>query len=193
MISRASFHKGAIITRVQAGSEDARPFEQENNRFIFAISHTVRLRDSLLAPDGVTKLDLLDGFAFGPTGGNAKHSIRVQSGIFVYGISAQLSGTWNSGSFVRQNAISTQASAGDLRFSDYLLINFGMTVDLGDRFSWARKSPFLRKSRLTFAITNLLDSDVIVKDRSQLVPTAYQTDYLDPIGRTVMLGIRAKF
>lgn len=185
--------KGAIITRVQAGSEDAKPFEQANNRVFFTIAHTVRLRDTLLAPDGITKLDLLDGFAVGSRGGNARHSIHLQSGIFLYGIGAQLSATWNSGSFLRENATSTQASVNDLRFSDYLLINFGVNVDLGDKFSWARKSPFLRKARLSFAITNLLDHDVLVKDRLALVPAAYQPDYLDPIGRTVMLAIRARF
>lgn len=185
--------KGAIITRVQAGSEAARPFEQAHNRLVVTLTHTIRLRDTLLAPDGITRLDLLNGFAVGPRGGNARHRIQLQSGISVSGLNANFSASWNSGSFVRENAISPQASVNDLRFSDYLLVDFGVNVDLGDKFSWAQKSPFLRKTRLSFAVANLLDSNVLVRNQLSLVPTAYQPDYLDPLGRTVTLGIRTKF
>ncbi len=185
--------KGAIITRVQAGSEAARPFEQTHNRLVVTLTHTIRLRDTLLAPDGITRLDLLNGFAVGPRGGNARHSIRLQSGISVSGLNANFSASWNSGSFVRENAISPQASVNDLRFSDYLLVDFGVNVDLGDKFSWAQKSPFLRKTRLSFAVANLLDSNVLVTNQLSLVPTAYQPDYLDPLGRTVTVGIRTRF
>jgi outer membrane receptor protein involved in Fe transport len=47
--------------------------------------------------------------------------------------------------------------------------------------------------RITFNVNNLLDQRVKVRDNAGLTPLSYQPGYVDPVGRTVRIGIRKLF
>jgi hypothetical protein len=65
-------------------------------------------------------------------------------------------------------------------------------VNLGDRFEWARKVAFLKRARVSLSIANIFDSKRRVKDGSGLTPYNYQLDYLDPVGRSLTLQVKAR-
>src|SRR3712207_6848631 len=48
----------------------------------------------------------------------------------------------------------------------------------------------LFRSRIFVNVQNLFDTRLQVRDETGAVPLSYQPDYLDPLGRTVRIGIR---
>ena len=65
--------------------------------------------------------------------------------------------------------------------------------DLGQQRSLVRKHPWLRGTRISLAIDNLLDSRLQVRDEAGLTPTSFQPGLLDPLGRSVRLSVRKLF
>jgi hypothetical protein len=53
--------------------------------------------------------------------------------------------------------------------------------------------PFLKGSRLSFVVDNVLDSRQRVTDAGGAVPMSYQPDYLDPRGRYWGIDFRKVF
>ena len=186
------YPKGTIIQRVEAGSPEAREGEQANNRFVVSLGQSIRLRELLTAPDGITKLDVLDGFAVGASAGSPRNSLNLQSGFNLRGVGAQLSANWDSGGSLRQISTSVLPSPNDLRFSPLLLVDVSAYVNLGDRFEWARKVPFFKRARIALLITNIFDGERRVIDGSGQTPYNYQSGYLDPVGRSISLQLRSR-
>jgi uncharacterized membrane protein YgcG len=159
-------------------------------RLQLALYHTLRLEDSILIRDGLPELDLLEGAALGSRGGRPRHELELQAGIFRRGMGARLEGTWQSGTFVRGGEGSARQ---DLTFSDVTTLNLRLFADLGQQRSMVERWPWLRGSRVTLAVNNLLDSRPEVRDETGLTPISYQPDRLDPLGRTVRLTFRKLF
>jgi hypothetical protein len=188
----SQYPKGTIIQHVEAGSPEAREAEQANNRFVVSLGQTIRLREFLNAPDGISRLNLLDGFAVSSSGSNPRYSFNLQSGFNFRGVGAQLFANWDSGGSLRERSTSVLPSPNDLRFSPVLLVDMSAYVNLGDRFEWARKVAFLKRARVSLSIANIFDSKRRVKDGSGLTPYNYQLDYLDPVGRSLTLQVKAR-
>jgi hypothetical protein len=162
-------------------------------RLQLGLFHTYHLENEILIRPGVPVLDLLDGSAVGSRGGQPRHEVEVQAGIFRNGLGARLTANWQSETFVRGQPDPAGGSAGDLFFSDFATVNLRVFADLGARRDWVREVPFLRGTRVTLAIDNLFDSRLQVRDASGATPLSYQPDYLDPLGRSVRITLRKLF
>ena len=150
-------------------------------RFNLSVYHTWRLQDEIVIRDGLPVIDLLDGGATGSRGGSPRHEIQAQGGVFKNGMGAFVNANWRD---------STQV--GDtLRFSGQTTINLNMFVDLGQQQSLVQRFGWLQGSRLNLGFQNIFDTrtEVTTLDGSDL-PLNYQSDYLDPQGRTISLTFR---
>ena len=162
-------------------------------RLQLGLFHTYHITNEILIREGVPVLDLLDGSAIGGRGGQPRHEIEAQAGLFKNGFGARLTANWQSGTFVRGRPDLTGGSTGDLFFSDFATVNLRLFADLGARRNWAREVPFLRGARVSLAIDNLFDSRLGVRDANGATPLSYQRDNLDPLGRSVRISLRKLF
>jgi len=63
----------------------------------------------------------------------------------------------------------------------------------GDRFDLVAKHPWLRGTQVRLDLKNMFDAKPKVRDAAGQVPTSYQPDLLDPLGRTVSISFRKLF
>jgi uncharacterized membrane protein YgcG len=161
-------------------------------RLQLGLFHTYHIENEILIREGVPVLDLLDGSAVGGRGGQPRHEVEAQAGLFRNGFGARLTANWQSGTTIRGRP-DLGGTTGDLEFGDFSTVNLRLFADLGARRDWVREVPFLRGTRITLSIDNLFDSRLRVRDAAGATPLSYQPDYLDPLGRSVRLTIRKLF
>lgn len=165
----------------------------QGGRMQFSLYHTLHIENEILIRQGVPVLDLLNGSATGNRGGQPRHQIEAQAGLFRNGLGARLTGNWQSGTTVRGVPDGSGGSTGDLRFDDFGTINLRLFADLGQQRSLVRQHRWLRGTRVSLVVDNLLDSRIDVRDESGATPLSYQGAYLDPLGRSVRLSLRKLF
>ncbi|HEX8573077.1 MAG TPA: TonB-dependent receptor [Allosphingosinicella sp.] len=161
-------------------------------RLQLGLYHTWHLTDSVLIRPGAAELDFLDGSAAGSRGGRPRHEVEFQAGLFKNGLGARLTANWQSSTFVRGGPVAGGGTGDDLFFDDFATVNLRLFADLGLQ-KFARGNRFLRGTRVSLSIDNLLDSRQQVRDRLGTVPLSYQPGYLDPLGRSVRLSVRKLF
>ena len=155
-------------------------------RLQLSATHTVNLVDESVIGPGL-KLDYLHGDAVNSLGGRSRHQVQVQAGWSNNGLGARLSGNWRSGTRVEGG------SNGDLRFAPLATLDLRLFANLGERFDLVAKHPWLIGSSVRLEVDNLLDSKPRVRDAAGDVPFSYQSDLLDPMGRTVTVSFRKLF
>ena len=163
-----------------------------DGRVQLAVFHTVTFMNEIRIRPGVPVLDLLNGAAIGNSGGAPRHQIEARAGIGKSGLGARLSLNWQSPTRVLANPDGV-AAANDLFFSGLTTLNLRLFADLGQRPGVVQKHPWLRGSRISLAVNNLLNDRINVRDRNGNEPLGYQRDQLDPLGRTVTLTFRKLF
>jgi hypothetical protein len=180
----------AIVRRAPASADvsatamEMAAAQVRNGGLNVSIFHTVRLRDDLLVREGLPRLDFLKGSVAGIGGGRARHLVEVQATLNVGGFGAQLNGSILGGSRV------TATSGQVLRFSPVSRFDLRLFADLGQmmpRQRWATGT------RVSLQFGNLLDSRVRVRTAAGTVPEAFQSAYLEPLGRTIRFGVRRVF
>ncbi len=155
-------------------------------RFNVSIYHTWRIQDEVLIREGLPVLDLLDGSATGSRGGQPRHEIQAQAGVFRNGFGAFLNANWRDGTWVNGGP----SGRSDLFFSDQTVVNINAFADLSQRPGLIERHPWLSGSRITVGVGNLFDSKVEVRSSSGELPLNYQPDFLDPLGRTYFVSFR---
>jgi hypothetical protein len=158
-----------------------------NGRLTFSLTDTITLVDKVEIGPGVPEIDYLHGDAASQNGGTPKHLVEAQAGYFNNGIGARMSANWRSPTRVNE------LSGDDLRFSSLATFNLRFFANPGDIPEIAVKHPWLRGSQVQFRVDNILNSRPQVRDAAGRVPTSYQPDLLDPLGRTVMISFRKLF
>ncbi len=162
-------------------------------RLQLGLFHTVHLENEILIREGVPVLDLLNGSATGGRGGQPRHEVELEAGLFRNGLGARLTANWQSSTFVRGAPEPGGGATSDLFFSDFSTVNLRLFADLGQQRALVRAVPFFRRARVTLAVDNLLDSRLDVRDAAGATPFGYQGDYLDPLGRSVRVTFRKLF
>lgn len=157
-------------------------------RMNFAVYHTVHFVERAMLAEGLPSVDLLDGGTLGSGSGEPRHEVEVQAGFAQSGLGVRLSGNWQSATRVEG-----LTSAEDLRFSSLGTVNLRLFANLGVQPKLVAKAPWLAGTRITIGVTNLFNARQRVTDASGATPFAYQGAYLDPLGRTVSIGIRKLF
>lgn len=165
----------------------------QGGRLQLSLYHTWHIQNEILIREDVPVLDLLDGSATGSRGGQPRHEIEAQAGLFKNGFGARLSANWQSGTNVRGIPDGTGGSTGDLFFSDFATVNLRLFADLSQQRSLVREHRWLRGTRVSLAVTNLFDSRIKVRDENGVTPLSYQGAYLDPLGRSVRVSVRKLF
>jgi iron complex outermembrane recepter protein len=157
-------------------------------RFTVSLYDTITLHDTLqVSPTGPT-LNLLHGDATGSSGGQVRHDLTLQLGLTRNGFGARLTGSWQS-----PTEVVGAVSSSTLHFGSLATANLRLFVNLGQQPGLVKQHPWLRGTRLTFSVTNLLDTRQRVTDATGSVPLSYQPAYLDAMGRTLKIGLRKLF
>ena len=163
------------------------PFGGGNRgRLTFSLTDTITFVDKVTIAPGL-KLDYLHGDAAGQTGGTPNHLVEAQAGYFNNGLGARLSGNWRSGSNV------DTLTGDNLRFSPLATFDLRLFANPGDIPEVALKQPWLRGTQVRFEVNNVFNNRPNVRDAFGNVPLSYQSNLLDPLGRTVMISFRKLF
>jgi iron complex outermembrane recepter protein len=160
------------------------------SRWNIALYHTYRIQDEILIRPGVPVLDLLNGSATSSNGGAPRHEVELSGGMFHKGFGLRLQGTYKSGTTANGTGL---PGSNDLRFSDLAAINAFLFVNLDQQARVVKAMPFLKGSRVTFRVENILNDIVDVRDQNGNVPLGYQRGYIDPRGRVFELSFRKRF
>ncbi|MDB5678618.1 MAG: TonB-dependent receptor, partial [Sphingomonas bacterium] len=160
-----------------------------SGRIQFALYHTWHFTDRVEIAPGVPVIDLLNGGAIG-SGGQSRHEVEAQAGYSNNGLGARLSVNWQSGTRVVGG---TAAAPTTLNFSSLATANLRLFFDPSSRLDFIAKHKWAVGMRFVASVDNLFDSRQRVRDAAGGTPVSYQPDYLDPLGRTVRVGIRKLF
>ena len=149
-----------------------------------SVTTVIRLADQVTLPPGASALDLLDGATLTGTGGKPRWETTIDvtgaAGAVSLGLYGRLQGATRIRSDVAQS---------DLRFSGRTwLVPYG-SLDAAKVVN----RPWARQLTLTLTIENLLNDRINVHDRTGATPNRFQAAYLDPLGRSIRLGIRKLF
>lgn len=156
-------------------------------RLTFSLTDTITLRDEVSIGRGLPVLDFLDGEASSAGGGTPRHRVEVQAGWANDGFGARLSGNWQSRTTVRGRA------GDELRFAPLASVDVRLFANPGERPEWVLKHPWLRGTSARLEVKNLFDAKPKVRDLAGGTPINYQSDLLDPLGRTLMFTARKLF
>ena len=148
--------------------------------------HSWRLRDRLRVAEGVPAIDFLEGSPAGLQGGSPRHRLELQASVYRAGLGARVTGSWQSGTSVRVE--DRTLSYGDLARFDLRLF-----ADLGEQQGLVSRAPWLRGTRLSVEVENVLNARPRVRDEAGLTPLGLQPAYLDPAGRSVRIVLRKLF
>jgi hypothetical protein len=154
--------------------------------FNFSLTHTWRVQDEVVIRDGLAPLDLLDGDSISGSGGQSRHEVQVQTGLFKNGFGAFVNANWKSGTTVEGDT----AGSANLDFSDRTTINLFAFADLTQRTAWVERFPFLKGARVGLGVQNIFDDRISVTSSDGATPVNYQRDYLDPQGRVFRINLR---
>ena len=148
------------------------------------IGPSIKFSDRLQLRPGAPELDLLLGDTIRGWG-----MPRVY-GYAYGGINHLGNGLTFSGWYQAPNRLRGANSAANLRFSSILKLNLGGYVGLGRLL---KHEKWARKLRLSLDISNVTDARQSVRDGNGALPSRFQPDLLDPVGRTVTLSLRKLF
>jgi hypothetical protein len=160
------------------------------SRWNIALYHTYRIQEEILIRPGVPILDLLNGSATSSNGGAARHEVELSGGMFHKGFGLRLQGTYKSGTTAKGTGL---PGSNDLKFSDIAAINMFLFINLDQQARVVKAVPFLKGSRITLRVENILNDIVDVRDQNGNVPLGYQQGYIDPRGRVFELSVRKRF
>jgi hypothetical protein len=156
-------------------------------RWNVGLNYAYVIDDTLLLNNSRVRLDLLNGGALDTTSG-ARHQFTFDGGINYRGLGGRLAAKWRGDS-----EIDTGYGSERLLVDDQLTLDLTLfaSTDLMPQLNMM--IPFLRGAQVRFEVTNLTDSDQKVTTRAGLVPTAYQSQLIDPSGRAFKLSFKKQF
>ena len=154
--------------------------------FNLSLTHTWRVQDEVVIREGLAPLDLLDGDSISGSGGQSRHEVQLQTGLFKNGLGAFVNANWRAGTTVNGDTLGSP----DLDFSGRTTVNLFAFADLTQRTSWVERFPFLKGTRIGFGVQNIFDDRVSVTSSDGATPINYQRDYLDPQGRVFRINLR---
>lgn len=172
------------------GGRFGAPGGGQPSRWNIALYHTYRIQEEILIRPGVPVLDLLNGSATSSNGGASRHEVELSGGMFHKGFGLRLQGTYKSGTTANGTGL---PGSNDLRFSDIAAVNAFLFVNLDQQARVVKAAPFLKGSRVTLRVENILNDIVDVRDQNGNVPLGYQQGYIDPRGRVFELSFRKRF
>jgi len=160
---------------------------QNRGRLTFSLTDTVTFVDKVRITPGGPELDYLHGDAAGSTGGTPRHNVQAQLGWFNNGLGARIGANWQSATDV------DALNGNDLHFSPVGTFDLRLFANPGDIPEVVVKHPWLRGTQVRFEVNNVFNSRPKVHDAAGSVPNNFQSDLLNPLGRTIMISFRKLF
>lgn len=156
-------------------------------RWNIGLNYAYTLDDTLILKNSGVKLDLLDGGALDTEMGR-RHRLTLDGGINYRGIGGRLAAVWKG-----ESEIATGYGAERLFVDDQATLDLSLfaSTDLMPQLNMA--VPFLNGAQIRFEINNMTDSERKVTNSAGLVPTAYQSELLEPEGRSYKLSLKKQF
>jgi hypothetical protein len=161
------------------------------SRWNLSLYHTWRFTDTVRIAPGAAPLNQLDGDAIS-AGGVPRHALEFEGGLFRNGYGLRVQGEWNAPATVSGSG-SELAGSSDLRFGSTFVLGLRTFVNLDQLPSVVNQVPFLKGTRISFTVDNLLDQRQRVTDQNGDVPLAYQAAFREPQGRVVGIDVRKMF
>lgn len=129
-------------------------------------------------------IDLLDGGTLDGRGGRPRWEVEGLIGATLGAVN--LSSYWQVQGPTR---VRGPLPASDLRFSGRTWITLDARADV------ARIVPqaWTRQMTINVTVENVLNDRIDVRDATGTVPNRFQPAYLDPVGRSIRLGVRKLF
>lgn len=174
---------GRIGNPPPSAAEGAPPPQDERPTYYLGVVPIYALEDRLRLRPRTPFLNLLNGDTIG------SYAPRV-SGYAYGGVNKGGYGGTFGVYYAGERLIRGDEPATDLRFRPVLQLAFSAYVPVEDFLpgqDWAKRL------QLRLEIANLLDSRQQVRDGTGATPTRYQTDLIDPLGRTVTVSLRRRF
>ncbi len=190
---KSALPPGAVILRPEPGSAEMKQFANASSRLTLSLYYTAHLVDEILVREGGPVLDLLNGSATAARGGRPRHELEFQATVFRKGLGARLKVNWQSGSLLRGLSAAPAGGSGDLTFSNHANVSVNLFTNLAQRFGGAKAPDWLKGTRASLNINNLLNRRPQVRDETGSTPFSYQPAYLDPLGRLVSFTLRKVF
>lgn len=143
-----------------------------------------RLEDVAMPRVGGPGIDLLDGGTLDGRGGRPRWEVEGMIGATLGALN--LSSYWQVQGPTR---VRGPLPASDLRFSGRTWITLDARADV------ARIVPraWTRQMTINVTVENVLNDRIDVRDATGTVPNRFQPAYLDPVGRSIRLGVRKLF
>lgn len=160
-----------------------RPRKQPPSLWLSATTN-YRLEDRLTLRDGGAVLDLLDGATLNGTGGRPRWDVELNGNLSY--------GAFNLGMFGRLQGptrIRSDIAASDLRFSGrtWLVLYSFIRMDKIVAKPWAKGL------NVNVTVENILNDRITVTDRDGRTPNRFQPALIDPLGRSIRVGVRKLF
>ncbi|MEL6878331.1 MAG: hypothetical protein AAGL68_09575, partial [Pseudomonadota bacterium] len=156
-------------------------------RYFVNFTHTVELASEILIAPGLEPLDLLDGDATGSFG-QARHSSRLEAGIFRSGKGLRISGRYTGSARIDGTGL---PGSTDLFFDDLATVDIRVFANLDQLFDI--EGGVLKNVRVFLRADNIFDARRRVTDGNGDTPINYQPFLIDPTGRFVGFDIRKLF
>jgi hypothetical protein len=164
---------------------------QGGGRIQFALYDNWTLTRRQTLASGGPVLDALRGDAISSdSNGQPRHQFEAQAGYSNNGIGVRLSGNYATATRINGG---TATAPQTLRFGGLATADLRLFADLGQQLALVKAHPWVRGARVTFSVTNILNTRQQVRDANGVTPISYQPDTIDPLGRTVRLSLRKLF
>jgi hypothetical protein len=160
---------------------------QNRGRLTFSLTDTITFVDKVRITPGGPELDYLHGDAAGSAGGTPRHNVQAQLGWFNNGLGARIGANWQSATDV------DALNGNDLHFSPVGTFDLRLFANPGDIPEVVVKHPWLRGTQVRLEVNNIFNSRPKVHDAAGSVPNNFQSDLLNPLGRTIMISFRKLF
>ncbi|WP_162935621.1 hypothetical protein [Tsuneonella amylolytica] len=172
---------------VDEESDQPRALAGRGVRVTFDLTHDWNLSNTRQARAALPVIDLLRGGAIGYGGGVSRHSVLFNGAVAGRGVGLSFNGQYRG-----RNVLSsgTVAAPGLITFPGRLVANVRTFANVGTLLperDWARSL------RLSVEVANLFDSRQRVRDETGATPLRYQPFLIDPVGRTINVGVRKAF
>jgi hypothetical protein len=162
-------------------------FGGSRGRLTFSLTDTITFVDKVKIAPGLPEVDYLHGDAAGQGGGTPRHQVQAQGGWFNNGLGARITANWRS-------ATNVNTLTGDnLHFSPLATFDLRLFANPGDVPEVALKHPWMRGTQVRLEVTNIFNTRQQVRDAAGNTPINFQSDLLNPLGRTIMISFRKLF
>lgn len=149
-----------------------------------SIAHNWQLASEVVIRPGLPVLDRLRD------SGQPRHNVTLNLVVGRRGMGASLNGNWNSASRVRSSGA---ADGAEFRYRSSVLFNLGLFAE-PEHWMRARDEPHWASNlRLSLDIQNLFGGYRRVTVIGGATPRGFSRDEIDPLGRTLRLGVRKRF